>query len=343
VAGQRDMWRMGMLAGTGTGRKRIMPALRGSDRCRVTVVQGRDPARLNEIERSDAAVRLVADTGAFVARSELYDVVYIGSPPFLRSEHIAVAAKLAKPILSEKPLATTHTQLAEIQAMVTAAGVPLCVAHHVRHQPAVTEIKQLIDGGVLGSVRDVRLQWDFTMDLHGHNAAWKLQPALAGSSSMFDSGVHAVDLAVHLFGAPGRVSAVGQRRRTPEFMDSVTAILDYGTHAVTVATSQAADPHANDLVVTGSEGSLHAPSLLGEVSAAALLLTRGRHTEERRYPAVNLYRAMVHDFCGWLEGAPSAGTTMSDAVATSNVLFAIEAAIASGRTVQVDADDPGGA
>jgi predicted dehydrogenase len=329
------MWRIGMLAGTGTGRKRILPALRDSRLCRVTVVHGRDPERLSEIRRGDKAIRLVTDAAEFAELSDLFDMVYVGSPPFLRPRHIALAAKLGKPVLCEKPLATTPDQLADVLAAVTAADVPFAVAHHVRHQPAVADIKQIIDGGSLGAIRDAHLQWDFMMDLKGHNAAWKLQPSLAGSSSMYDSGVHALDLAVLLFGTPRAVCAIGQRRRTSEFMDSVAATLDYDTHTVTVTTSQAADSQANDLVVTGTEGVLRAPSLLSEKSLETLLIHRGQHHERRDYPATNLYRAMVEDFCRSIDGVPMVGTTIPHAVATSHILFAIEEAITTGRTVRM--------
>lgn len=327
--------RIGMLAGTGTGRKRILPGLRDSRLCRVTVVQGRDPERLSEIRRDDKTIRLVTDTAEFAGLSDLFDLVYVGSPPFLRPPHIALAAKLGKPILCEKPLATTPDQLADVLAAVAAADVPFAVAHHVRHQPAMADIKQMIDGGSLGAIRDVHLQWDFMMDLKGPNAAWKLKPSLAGSSSMYDSGVHALDLAVLLFGTPRAVCAIGQRRRTSELMDSVAATLDYDTHTVTVTTSQAADSQANDLVVTGTEGVLRAPSLLSEKSLETLLIHRGQHHERREYRATNLYRAMVEDFCRSIEGAPMVGTTIPHAVATSHILFAIEQAISTGRTVQM--------
>lgn len=324
-----------MLGGTGTGRKRILPAVRDSPLCQVTAVYGRDPARLGEIRRSDAAIRLTTDPAKFAGLHDHFDVVYIGSPPFLRRPHIALATRLGKPILCEKPLATTRDQLAEVLATVAVAGVPFALAHHLRHQPAVAEIKELIDGRALGVVRDAHLQWDFLMDLEAPNAAWKLKPSLAGSSSMYDSGVHAIDLAVLLFGSPRAVSAVGQRRRTSELVDSVAATLDYGTHLVTVTTSQAASPDANDLVITGTDGAVRAPSLLGERPLRTLFLTRGQHRERRDYSATNLYQAMVEDFCRSLDGGATVGTTLPEAAASSEILFAIEAAVAAGRTVPI--------
>ncbi|MGW4741056.1 Gfo/Idh/MocA family protein [Nocardia xishanensis] len=323
-----------MLGGTGTGRKRILPACLGSRRCRVTVVQGRDPERLAEVTAA-GGIRPTTDIEEFAALHDEYDLVYIGSPPFLRVPHIALAARLRKPILCEKPLAVDPDQLEEITATVIRAGVPLAVAHQVRHQPAIAEIVRILDEGSIGTLRDAHLQWNFPMNTKAPNAVWKLDPDHAGSSSMFDSGVHLVDLALLLFGSPRAVCALGQHRMNSRHIDSVTAVLDYLTHTVTVTTSQVSSSAANDLVVTGTNGLLLAPSIFGEQPLTELWLRWAGGATTRRFPASNLYRAMVEDFCGRLDGATAVGTGMSDAVATSKVLFAIEAAIADRRIVTV--------
>jgi len=330
------MWRIGMLAGTGTGRKRILPALRGSDLCRVTVVQGRDPDRLAEVRRTDAGVRLTTSRREFAGLSQLYDVVYIGSPPFRHPDDVAFATGLGKPVICEKPLATNHHQVQAIARTVQAAGVPFTVAHQLRHQQATVDIERIVRDGTLGPVCGSHLQWAFQMDVTAPNAAWKLNPDLAGSSSMFDSGVHAVDLAILLFGTPRAVNAFGHRRRSGDVVDSVTAMLDYGTFGVTVAASTTASTHANDLVVTCSDGVLYAPSMLGENSTPTLHIRRRDDAERRDYASTNLYQAEVENFCRLLAGGPAVGTTLADAVAASNVLFAIEEAVASGCPVAVD-------
>ncbi|MFG1675419.1 Gfo/Idh/MocA family protein [Micromonospora sp. NPDC049282] len=324
-----------MLAGTGTGRKRLLPALRESTMCRVTVVQGRDPGRLREVARQDASIRLVTDPVEFIRSRDLFDVVYLASPPFLRGEHLALAAAAGKPVLCEKPLAISEAHLTEVCRVVAEAGMPFGVAHHLRHQPAVTDLAELLRDGSLGALQDSHLRWNFVMDLAAPNASWKVRPHLAGSSSMWDSGVHALDLVVLLFGVPRAVCAVGQRRRTPELVDAVTAILDFGTHTVTVTTSQAGVGGGNDLVVTGSTAVVRAPGMLGERSLRTLLVEGGPRGGRRDYPATDLYRAMVEDFCRWLQGAPAVGTTMSEAVTTSRLLLAIEESVARGRTIEL--------
>jgi predicted dehydrogenase len=325
-----------MLAGTGTGRKRILPGLRASELCRVTVLHGRDRGRLEEVRRTDRGVRLTTDRAEFAQLADLYDLVYIGSPPFLHLADITLAAGLGKPILCEKPLVTSTEQLAAVVDVVQASAVPFMLAHQVRHQPAVAQIKRLISSNALGSVCAAHLQWMFIMSLTAPNAVWKRDPSLAGTSAVFDSGVHAVDLAVHLFGTPRRVCATGHRRLAGEVIDSVTTILDYEAFAATITTSQAGSPDANGLTITCADGVIAAPALLGERSTQTLHMTYQGDTRQHQYPPVNLYRAEVENFCRQLTDGPIVGTTLADAVAASRIMFAIEESMASGQTALVE-------
>ena len=330
------MWRIGMLGGTGTGRKRILPALRDSQTCQVTVVEGRSHSRLAEIRNGDSTVRLVSGTAEFEQLADLFDVVYIGSPPFLRTRHVAIATRLGKPILCEKPLATNRQQAMEVAELVRAAGVPFMLAHQVRHQSAVADIKAAVDAGTWGSVRGAHLQWTFRMDRQAPNAVWKARPELAGSSSMFDSGVHAVDLATYWFGAPRAVYATGGASLGEAVvLETVTAVLEYDGFAATVLTSQDAVSHDNGVSITFANAAVRAPGLLGEQPARMIELISGLGHERREYPAGNLYRAEVEDFCASNGGGWTNGATLADAEVTTEVLFAIEDAVASGRRTLV--------
>jgi hypothetical protein len=51
------VFRIGILSGTGTGRKRTIPALLGSTAARVTVVHGRTAGTLAAVLELDPAIR----------------------------------------------------------------------------------------------------------------------------------------------------------------------------------------------------------------------------------------------------------------------------------------------
>jgi predicted dehydrogenase len=320
------MWRVGILSGTGTARKRTVPALLGSEICRVTVVHGRSDAQVKRIAALDPKIHLASSEQEFAALRDCYDIIYIGSPPFLHLSHVQFAVRLGMPVICEKPLVTRREQLEPLLELIDDSNIPFMVAHHVRHQPAVAEIMSVLDTGRLGSPVAASLQWCFMMDHGAPNARWKLDPLRGGSNAMFDSGVHAVDLAVHLFGSPDRVGAVGHHTRSPDTLDSVIAILDYTNFCATIVASQSGSPEGNDLLITFPASVLRAENLLSEGSARVIDIC-GSGAERLTYMPIDLYQAEVENFCRSLENHIPVGTTVTDAAIVSRILFAIEDAI----------------
>jgi predicted dehydrogenase len=328
------MWRIGILSGTGTARKRTIPALLRSDLCRVTVVHGRSD-RLRQVAELDPAIRLASSEQEFADWRAHYDIIFIGSPPFLHLEHLRLAARLGMPVICEKPLVARRDQLEPALELVESSNLPFMVAHQLRHQPAVAYVAELLAARRLGAPVAASLQWCFMMDLQAPNARWKLDPAEGGSSAMFDCGIHAVDLAVLLFGAPDRVGAAGHHVRSPATHDTVVAWLDYTGFPVTIVASQSGSPRDNDLRITFPGSALRAPGLFGEQAVGAVELADGSGARQETFEPVDLYRAEVENFCRSLEGQPAPGTTAADAALASRILFAAEDALRTGRLVEL--------
>ncbi|GAA2641307.1 Gfo/Idh/MocA family oxidoreductase [Dactylosporangium fulvum] len=321
------MHRLGIVSGTGTARKRTVPALRESDVCRVSVVHGRNAGALRQLADADPGVAVTTDLAEFAARRDEYDVVFVASPPFLHLEHVEFALTLGKPVICEKPLTSDRAAPARIGALVEAAGVPFVVAHQLRHQPAVAQLRSLIQDGELGAVSTASLQWSFWMNHDAPSASWKLDPALGGPNALFDAGVHAVDLALHLFGRPEAVRARGHHARSTRTADTVVATLDYRAFAVTVTASQSAGPALNDLLVTCEHGAVRAPGLLAERSLDHLEILTADGSRRVDHAPVNLYRAEIEDFCRHLDGAAHPGTTLHEAILATEIMFAAQDSI----------------
>jgi predicted dehydrogenase len=329
------VWRIGVLSGTGTALKRIIPALVGSDVCRVTVVHGRNVARLRDVLELDSTIRVVGSEAEFAELRARYDIVYIASPPFLHGSHIGLAAGLGLPIICEKPLVTDYRELRSTVRLVEDAGVPFMLGHHVRHQRAVADLVDLVRTERLGRPISASLQWCFMMDQSARNARWKSQPHLGGPNAMWDAGVHAIDLAILLFGLPDRVSAVGHHVRSTAVFDSAVALLDYSGYPVTVVASQSGHPRQNDLRITFSSAAIHAPALLGETSAREIELLEGSRKTQLTYEPVDLYRAEVENFCRSLDASVTAGTTIHEAAAATSVLAVAEESMRTGQMLRV--------
>ena len=333
-----DVWRIGVLSGTGTARKRTIPALLDSHVCRVTVVHGRSQDGLRRAADMDPGIRLAASEQEFAELREHYDVVFIGSPPFLHPAHIELAVQLGMPAICEKPLVARREPLEPVLAEIAGSGLPFMLAHHVRHQAAVADIAEIIASRRFGEPVAASLQWCFMMNHDAPSARWKLDPRLGGSNAMFDCGVHAIDIAVRLFGVPTDVTATGQHRRSVDTHDAVAAVLQYPKFAVTVTASQSGSPAGNDLKITFPDCVLRANAIFSEKAVRSVEIVGSFGSEELTYETANLYRAEVEDFCRSLEGSVNPGATVADAAACSRILFAMEDSIRTGRLTQVYVD-----
>jgi predicted dehydrogenase len=329
------VWRIGILSGTGTARKRTIPALIDSEICRVTVVHGRSPDQLGRIVGSTADIRLASSEQEFAGLRCHYDVVYIASPPFLHLAHIELAIQLGVPIICEKPLVAHREQLGPVLKLITESNTPFMLAHQIRHQAALNDIAEIIRSGRFGAPIAANLQWCFMMDLAAPNARWKLDPLLGGSNAMFDCGVHAIDLAVCLFGAPVRVAAAGHHVRSANVVDSVVAMLDYANFPVTITASQSGSTAGNDMSITFAGSVLRANGLLSEKAVGAIQIASVSETKKLVYEPVNLYRVEVENFCKSLSSEVVPGTTAADAAVTSRILFAVEDALQTGNLAEL--------
>ncbi len=109
------------------------------------------------------------------------------------------------PVLVEKPLADSVASARQLVEAAEAAGVPLAVGHHRRHNPLITRAKTLIDEGALGRIAAVHgSTWLMKPDDY-FDIDWRRQP---GAGPIYINLIHDVDLLAHLCGPIVRVQAM---------------------------------------------------------------------------------------------------------------------------------------
>lgn len=175
------------------------------------------------------------DAAAALAAPHI-DAVDICTPSETHAALAIAAAERGKAVHVEKPAALS---LADFDAMVMAAerhGVPLMVGQTARFQPVNAEIAREIATGSVGRLRVLHITWYAGHVWEGGWRAWQLDPARSGGHPLHN-GIHALDLAVWLFGrTPTRVFARGFRTHAPTMgiPDSfhITARFDDGSMAL---------------------------------------------------------------------------------------------------------------
>ncbi|GAA1762024.1 Gfo/Idh/MocA family oxidoreductase [Agromyces humatus] len=137
-------------------------------------------------------------------RRDDIDVIDIVTPGDSHAAIAIAALEAGKHVLCEKPLANTVDEaaaMADAAASAAARGVYAMVGFTYRRVPAATYARELVTGGAIGEVRQVRAEYlqDWLVD---ENAplAWRLQKEHAGSGALGDIGAHAIDLSQFITG-----------------------------------------------------------------------------------------------------------------------------------------------
>jgi predicted dehydrogenase len=118
------------------------------------------------------AARVTADIAA-VLQSDV-DAVAIATPIRTHYELARTALEHGKHVFVEKPLTANSAQAAELVALAERSGRVLMVGHTFMYNPAVEELRRLVQSGALGSLyyvdamrvnlgifqRDINVMWD---------------------------------------------------------------------------------------------------------------------------------------------------------------------------------------
>ena len=326
--------RMAILAATGTARKRVIPAVREQDLCTIVAIHGRDQHKLAALASENSIPSYFVDAERMLDQMKP-DFVFIGSPPALHQEHIRMCAERNIPVLCEKPLCLSTPEATTIQSLVTSRKTLFRLAHHLRHQSGIAELRNIISGNAFGKLVHVAMQWGFWLNETSANASWKLDPSTGGPDAFYDAGVHAVDLMLHLLPQPTMLTAIGQRSRFSTTVDNVSALALCGEVVVEIGASQATKCPLNSLTLDFEEATIHIPYALSEKSFASMEIISLGETTIREFETVNLYGREVEDFIAFLGGQPSLGTTIQEACDAVRILNAITESYTTGRTVRL--------
>ncbi len=197
------------------------------------------------VEPDDAARKLAADLGApcFGSLDEMFDRVQVdglilATPTPLHVEQGLEIIARQCPLLIEKPIAVTSAEALQLTSAAEAAGVPLLVGHHRRHNALVRRAKSEIDSGAIGQLRAVQTTcWFYKPDHYFETAPWRTRK---GAGPISVNLVHDVDLLRHFCGEVASVQAQkAPSVRGFENEDLAAALLTFRSGAI--ATISVAD------------------------------------------------------------------------------------------------------
>lgn len=192
------------LLGSGAVARQFARSIKQLPGHRLRSVASRSVDRARAFQE-DLGVETVATSYAQLVDDPLVDAVYVATPAGLHRPHVALAVKAKKPVLCEKPFASTGDEAAEMVADARAGGVFCMEAMWMRYIPAIQALRTAIQGGDIGTPRLLQAELGFNIPCSPDNRLY--DPELGGGA-LLDLGVYPLSLAWFLFGRPVEGRAV---------------------------------------------------------------------------------------------------------------------------------------
>jgi predicted dehydrogenase len=179
------------------------------------------------------------------------DLVVIATPDHLHMPQTLAALAADKHVVVDKPFALTLSEAQEMAARSAEAGKHLSVFHNRRWDADFLTLRELINGGELGEIRQFESHFDRYRPEVGNR--WK--DARPGGVWQ-DLGPHLVDQAIQLFGMPEAVLAdLASQKQESGAYDYAHVLLDHGKVRSILHITQSAPAHSLRFTVHGSRGS----------------------------------------------------------------------------------------
>lgn len=237
------------IVGTGGIAQRFAADLAHIPQARIAAVQSRSPATAERFRAMFSAGAAYTELAALLA-DRTVDAVYLATPNAQHVEQALSSIVAGKPVLVEKPIALSASDVERIERAASDNGVFAMEGMWTRFLPAVQSAKALVDAGDIGDI----------VTIHA-NLAYRHEEApgsrfydVNGGGSLLDLGVYPISLALFFLGQPTSVS--GSWKAAVSGVDKSAEItLQFGDAKAHLACGF--DRYGgNGFTLTGSKGSL---------------------------------------------------------------------------------------
>jgi D-xylose 1-dehydrogenase (NADP+, D-xylono-1,5-lactone-forming) len=294
----------------------VLAGARQSDRVDVFAIASRGERRAQEYARANGFERAY---GSYEAMLEDPDVeaVYISLPNSLHVEWSVKALEAGKHVLCEKPLDRRTEAVERAYDAAERADRILMEAFMYRFNPQTAKVKELVDGGAVGTPRVIRTAFSFTLT-NPENV--RLAADLDGGALM-DVGCYCVSGSRLIAGEPEQVfgeqvvgpSGVDLRfAGTMRFPEDVIANFDCGFDL----------PGRGELEVIGSDGSLFVADPW-HCRVPGIELRTGSKTQTIAVEVVDSYRLELENLGDATRGEAEPVMGRADAVGQARAIEAL--------------------
>ena len=212
------------IVGLGRWGQNLVSSIQGkSDKIRIAAGATRTVSKAAEFAKKqgfplyDSYQRALADPKV--------DAIIVATPHSQRVEIITAAANAGKHVFTEKPLALNQRDASACINACAEHNVTLAVGYNWRFQPALQEIRRMLDDGRLGKLLHIEGNFCGPSVYRFGADHWRLNPEEGPAGGMTGRGVHVVDAMLYLAGKIDTVHAQSSRRVLDYGIDDTTSML----------------------------------------------------------------------------------------------------------------------
>jgi predicted dehydrogenase len=212
------------IIGMGTWGQNLVRATQDrSEAIRFVAGATRTPGKAAEFARRHG-LRMLPDYAAALADAEV-DAVVLATPHSLHTEQVVQAAQAGKHVFVEKPLGLSAAEAGRAASACARHGVTLAVGYNWRFQPALREIRAMLDDGRLGTRLHVEGNFCGPSAYRFGREHWRHDRDEVPAGGMTGRGVHVVDAMLYLAGHIASVHAQSFRLAQDFGVDDTTSML----------------------------------------------------------------------------------------------------------------------
>ncbi|MBI4620263.1 MAG: Gfo/Idh/MocA family oxidoreductase [Desulfobacterales bacterium] len=275
------------------------------------------------------------------ALSERPNAAFITNPTNL---HIPVAlrcAKLGCHLFIEKPLSHNLDGIDELQKIVIAKKLIVCIGFQFRFHPGLKKIKELLDEQAIGRVVHVAAHWgEYLPDWHpweDYRKGYSAREDLGGGVIL--TLCHPFDYLRWLIGEISYVASLGGSLGdlTLPVEDTVDVLLQFNSGLIGhVHLDYIQRPPSHWLQITGCNGVIKWDNSDGNVH---LYRTNNSSWETfsvlKEFERNNMFIDEIQHFIDCIQGSKGTSITLDDGIKSLKVVMAIKQSIREQRTINV--------
>lgn len=153
------------------------------------------------------------------------DAVVLATPHSAHADQIIAAAKAGKHVFTEKPFTLTTRSAVEAVRACAKNKVTLAVGYNWRFQPALQEIRKMLDDGRLGTLLHIEGNFCGPSAYFYGREHWRQKREEGPAGGMAGRGVHVLDAMLYLSGHVQSVHAQSFRLAQNFGIDDTTSML----------------------------------------------------------------------------------------------------------------------